>query len=294
MLVNKISPIYAKVDQRVKQGNQISEKGLFRKGRLFFCAMKAADNFYKTKKWLRLRAAILQRDEFECQLAKMRGRHEPAVTVHHIFPRSEYPEYQWAEWNLISLSFSAHNMMHVRDTDKLTERGELLRQQVAKERGIGMRPTTTLVVGNPGTGKTHYVMRNMRRGVCYDLDAIAGAIRLRRPKEENYKPARWIANSLARGFVQAAHVYVDDVWMIRTAPKLDEVEEIGPTKIVILYGNYGNEKLKDRRRATIASNLKAIAGWARANNVELKEINADDYLAQKQNIPGEMGPDRPE
>lgn len=232
------------------------------------------DGFYNSKKWKRLRKAILQRDNYECQMARAQGRSEEARVVHHIFPRSEYPEYQWEDWNLISLSLSAHNMMHIRETDKLTDRGELLRQNVARERGIGTRKTTTVVIGMPGTGKTTYVKTNMKRGVVYDLDAIAGALRLQPPKSENYKPARWIANSLARGFTEAAHKYVNDVWMIRTAPTVEEIIEMNPTQLVVIYGNYGDKSLNDDRRATLAGRIREAVKWAKANDIEVKEIDA--------------------
>ena len=230
-------------------------------------------DFYHSKRWLRLRRAILQRDEWKCQLAKARGKNEPAVTVHHIFPRSEFPEYQWEPWNLISLSFAAHNMMHIRDTDKLTERGELLRKQIAIEQGIETAKTTTLVIGMPGTGKTSYVKRSMKRGVAYDLDALAGALRLTEPKAESYKPARWIANSLLKGFTQAAQKYVSDVYVIRTAPNIDEVMEINPTDLIVIYGGYGNKELGDDRRAELAGRIKAAIAYAKANGIKVKEIN---------------------
>lgn len=229
-------------------------------------------DFYHSDRWRRLRKAILQRDGFECQFAKARGKHEPARVVHHIFPRSDYPEYQWEDWNLISLSVGNHNRMHIRDTDKLTERGELLRQQTAIEHNIETEKTTTLIIGMPGSGKTSYVKQNMKRGVVYDLDAIAGALRLKPPKAEEYKPARWIANSLLKGFTQAAHRYVNDVWVIRTAPTLDELESIDPTRLIVIYKGYGNGELTDERRAVIAGRIKDAVKWARANNIEVKEI----------------------
>ena len=232
------------------------------------------DGFYNSKRWKRLRKAVLQRDGYECQMAKAQGRSEEAKVVHHIFPRSEYPEYQWEDWNLISLSLGAHNMMHIRETDKLTERGELLRKNVAEERGIGTRKRTTVVIGMPGTGKTTYVKKNMNRGVVYDLDAIAGALRLQPPKKETYKPARWIANSLARGFTEAAHQYVNDVWMIRTAPTIEEIIEMDPSELVVIYGQYGDKTLTDDRRATLAGRIRDAVKWAKANGVNVKEIDA--------------------
>ena len=46
-----------------------------------------------------------------CQLSKRYGINRPADMVHHVFPRDEFPEYTWADWNLISLT----NAMHVQD-----------------------------------------------------------------------------------------------------------------------------------------------------------------------------------
>ena len=240
-------------------------------------------DFYHSPKWRRLRLAILQRDGWRCQMAAARGKSEPAVTVHHIFPRSEFPQYQWDEWNLISLSLSAHNMMHIRDTDKLTERGELLRRQVAQEQGIRDKETTTLVIGMPGAGKTDYVRQNMTGGVVYDLDYIAGALRLKSPKSESFKPARWIANSLLHGFTEAAHRYTREVWVIRTAPTADELEDINPTNIVVIYDGYGNQQLTDDRRAVLARRIRETIRWAKANGKEVKEIS-HDHQPQPQEV----------
>ena len=229
------------------------------------------NNFYQSERWRRLRKAILQRDGFKCQLAEAQGKEEPAQVVHHIFPRSDYPEFQWCEWNLISLSRAAHNQMHVRDTDELTDRGRLLMLQTAEEQRIGTEKRTVLVIGLPGTGKTTYVKQRLSRGVCYDLDAIAGALRLKPPKEDDYKPARWIANRLLKGFAQAAHEYVNDVFIIRSAPTIEELIEIEPTQLVIIRGGYGNESLTDDRRGKLARRIQEAEAWAKANGVQTIE-----------------------
>lgn len=91
---------------------------------------------YKCKRWKLTRQRVLRRDGYMCQLSLRYGKHVPADTVHHIFPASEYPEYQWCEWNLISLNHSVHNTLHYRDSDKLTEEGERLRQRVARMKNI--------------------------------------------------------------------------------------------------------------------------------------------------------------
>ena len=88
------------------------------------------DPFYLSKRWLRLRQSILRRDGYQCQYAKRFGKRAPATRVHHIFPRQEYPEYEWEPWNLISLSSEAHNKMHGLNGE-LSEIGkELMRRTI--------------------------------------------------------------------------------------------------------------------------------------------------------------------
>lgn len=93
-------------------------------------------NFYKTKKWIRLREAILARDGYRCRISSRYGKNVPATTVHHIFPVTDYPEYRLAEWNLISISAEAHNRLHDRATGALTEEGLELMRRTARQRGM--------------------------------------------------------------------------------------------------------------------------------------------------------------
>jgi len=89
--------------------------------------------WYHSAKWRHLREVILRRDGYQCQLSKRYGKRVQASTVHHIFPREQYPEYQWMAWNLISLSASAHDKLHDRTTDELTPEGvDLLRRTARK------------------------------------------------------------------------------------------------------------------------------------------------------------------
>lgn len=94
------------------------------------------DDFYKEKKWIRLRERILRRDGYQCQISKRIGKLRPADTVHHIFPLSEFPDYRFAPWNLISLSSEQHGRMHDRHTDKLTAAGAELLRRTARQQGI--------------------------------------------------------------------------------------------------------------------------------------------------------------
>lgn len=98
--------------------------------------MKQADPFYKSSRWRRRREMVLRRDGYQCQYAKRYGKIVPADIVHHIFPRDKYPQYQWELWNLVSLSNEAHNRMHNRQTDELTEEGMELLKRTARKKGI--------------------------------------------------------------------------------------------------------------------------------------------------------------
>lgn len=91
---------------------------------------------YGTKRWTRLRERILRRDDYMCQVSKRYGRKIEATTVHHIFPAADYPEYQWCDWNLISVCAVVHNSFHDRETRALTEEGMKLLRKTARERGI--------------------------------------------------------------------------------------------------------------------------------------------------------------
>lgn len=95
-----------------------------------------ADSFYKSARWKKKRELILKRDSYQCQYFKRYGRICQANTVHHIFPRDKYPQYQWENWNLISLSHDAHNRMHYRLSNELTEEGMELLKRTARKEGI--------------------------------------------------------------------------------------------------------------------------------------------------------------
>lgn len=98
--------------------------------------MKITDSFYRSKRWEEKRRKILRRDGYICQLSKRYGKMVQADTVHHIFPREYYPEYEWEDWNLISLSSAQHNRLHDRKTHELTEEGMKLLEKTAKKQGI--------------------------------------------------------------------------------------------------------------------------------------------------------------
>lgn len=226
---------------------------------------------YKGKKWERLRRAVLARDGYQCQVAKRYGITQPANVVHHVFPVEAYPEYKWCAWNLIAVSDEMHNMLHDRATHELSPEGEKLRRELAIERGIETESGVVLVIGNPGTGKTAYARKHLGNGVVYDLDYIAGAIRYKDPKQEYHKAARMLANSLAAGFAEAARQWSRTVIVIRTAPTVDELRQINPSKLVVMYGGYNNESLTPHRRTELARRIKEVVAYARGVGTEIEE-----------------------
>lgn len=93
---------------------------------------------YKSKRWERLRRAILARDGYMDKELTRYGKMVEANTVHHIFPAEEYPQYQWCGWNLMSVSSKTHNELHDRNTNKLTDKGMEIMKRVARQRGISI------------------------------------------------------------------------------------------------------------------------------------------------------------
>jgi 5-methylcytosine-specific restriction endonuclease McrA len=49
------------------------------------------------------------------QECKRYGKRTDANMAHHIYPVEDYPEYDWCDWNLISLCNKCHNEMHSRN-----------------------------------------------------------------------------------------------------------------------------------------------------------------------------------
>ena len=105
-----------------------------------FQEMRKDDPFYHTKHWKILRRAILRRDGYLCRISSRYGKRIPATTVHHVFPREEFPEYQWEPWNLISVSTEVHNSLHDRTTNELTAEGRRLQERIARRFGISPHP----------------------------------------------------------------------------------------------------------------------------------------------------------
>ena len=91
---------------------------------------------YKERRWIEKRKHILNRDKYLDKYLFGYGKFRNADIVHHIFPKNDFPQYEWEDWNLISVSKETHNSFHDRNTDKLTPKGEELLIRTARRNGI--------------------------------------------------------------------------------------------------------------------------------------------------------------
>lgn len=100
--------------------------------------MFKTDPFYLSPRWKRLRAQILRRDGYRCRIAARYGVARQADTVHHIFPRDKFPQYEYEPWNLISVSRAAHMKLHDRNNNELSAEGRALLERTALEQNINI------------------------------------------------------------------------------------------------------------------------------------------------------------
>lgn len=217
---------------------------------------------------------MLRRDGFMDQLELRAGNRVNADTVHHIFPVDMYPQYKWCSWNLISLTNENHELMHNRITKRLSSAGMRLMREKAEERGIPLN-ILTLVIGERGSGKTTYVKHHMGDGLAYDLDYISAAFRLSKPHAEIHDASRRMANSLCTGFANNARQYSSKVFVIRTAPSIEELETIDPDRIVVCEGQHnitarqdyrGNSTQEERDR------IRDCIDYAEKNNISVERV----------------------
>lgn len=84
---------------------------------------------YGGSKWKKKREHILRLDGYKDRIELLYGRTVEAQIVHHIYPAEEYPQWQWCDWNLISVSKATHNRLENRTTKKLTALGQALQDR---------------------------------------------------------------------------------------------------------------------------------------------------------------------
>lgn len=68
--------------------------------------------FYLSPRWRKKRKEIIERDNYECQHCKTKGKVGPAEAVHHIKHLQYYPELALVDDNLITLCGVCHNKEH--------------------------------------------------------------------------------------------------------------------------------------------------------------------------------------
>lgn len=136
-----------------------------------------------------------------------------------------------------------------------------------------------LVVGLPGSGKTKWVKECLGDGICYDLDHIAAALRLTEPRMEYHTASRIIANDFMYGFLRMSGECEGNVFIIQTAPCIDEVEKIDPDFVVFCMGKYDtrtrNDYLKSFDKNNAEMRIQAILEWCHDTNISTKEVRMD-------------------
>ncbi len=86
---------------------------------------------YGSMKWKKKRLKILKRDGYRDKVAEMYGQTLEGNMVHHIYPASQYPQWAYEDWNLITINKEkTHNKLENRKTGELTELGRQLQNFV--------------------------------------------------------------------------------------------------------------------------------------------------------------------
>ncbi|WP_437177054.1 HNH endonuclease [Heyndrickxia ginsengihumi] len=68
--------------------------------------------FYQCKEWRQLRVQALERDNYECQECKRRGKYRRGKNVHHIKEVKDRPDLALTLENLETLCIQCHNEIH--------------------------------------------------------------------------------------------------------------------------------------------------------------------------------------
>ena len=233
------------------------------------------DRFINSKRWQIKRLNVLRRDQYLDQyILRKTGRMVTANTVHHLLPKEEFPQYAMCDWNLISLSQQTHlHVVHHFRTGKLTKIGKQLMMETAIKNEIKLKEKI-LVVGLPGTGKTTLVRSLLGEdAIAYDLDAIASAFRLTTEHTERHDGSRRLANNLFKAFSLRSTEFAARVFIIRTAPTLEDVSLVKPDRVIHCTRRYPVRRA-DENEIDAEFILKRIADlkkYCEKNEIEFEE-----------------------
>ena len=72
----------------------------------------------------------------------MYGPAKEAQTVHHIYPLELYPELALVNWNLLPVTFKAHNTFHNRIDNTITVKGKYWQKKRRKEFEVWQKQRT--------------------------------------------------------------------------------------------------------------------------------------------------------
>ncbi len=226
--------------------------------------------FYNSTRWKKKRHHILVRDGWLDQVALRDGVKLEADTVHHILPIEQYPEYAWCDWNLIAVNRKVTHSKRLHNVwnGDLTRFGKALMYETDAKNNIPLK-MVTMVIGMPGTGKSTYVKHHLQGGIVYELDAIACAFRLTTPhKEEPHAGARRMAAALRSGWLQAAKEYASNIWVVRTNPDEEELEETQPDRLIVCTKQWAVRPY-EFDRAAYKRRIDAAVSWAEQNEKEV-------------------------
>ncbi|WP_108070770.1 HNH endonuclease [Heyndrickxia sporothermodurans] len=68
--------------------------------------------FYKCKEWRSLRLEALERDNYECQQCKRKGKYTRGQNVHHLREVKDRPDLALTLENLETVCIPCHNAIH--------------------------------------------------------------------------------------------------------------------------------------------------------------------------------------
>ncbi|GGD05334.1 HNH endonuclease signature motif containing protein [Pontibacillus salipaludis] len=70
--------------------------------------------FYQSKVWRALRLKVLERDNYECQACKRKGKVGPGQNVHHLKEVKQFPSLALVKSNCEAICIPCHNEEHDR------------------------------------------------------------------------------------------------------------------------------------------------------------------------------------